>query len=82
MLRCRDITEMVTDYSEEELSAWRRFNFKMHLAMCSHCRRYYAQMRLTVEQLAKLPQTPLPPQKSESVLKIFRKWKKKRASES
>jgi anti-sigma factor RsiW len=59
MLTCRDITELVTDYSEGRISFAQRLSFRLHLAMCRHCRAYLRQMRMTVRTLGKLAGEPI-----------------------
>ena len=45
--KCRDMTELSTDYAEGALS-WRgRLGVRLHLAMCSMCRAYYDQLAKT-----------------------------------
>ena len=44
MLKCRDITELATDYTEGALPLRRRLAFGLHLAMCSMCRAYMDQL--------------------------------------
>ena len=48
MLRCRDMSELVTDYLKHELPVRRRFGVWLHLRLCEACRRYTDQMRETV----------------------------------
>ena len=44
VLKCRDITELATDYTEGALPLRRRLAFGLHLAMCSMCRAYMDQL--------------------------------------
>lgn len=55
MLSCRDVTETASDYLERELGWWPRLRFKMHLAMCRHCRRYVKQIKATIGLLRAIP---------------------------
>lgn len=78
MLSCREITELVTAYTEGALPFTDRVRFLMHLSMCKHCRRYVKQVRLTVDAAgrASLP-TPTPNAETrEALLRTFRNWKK------
>ncbi len=47
MLKCRDILEHADGYLADELTQWQRVQFRLHLALCRHCRRYVRQLRLT-----------------------------------
>ncbi len=43
MLKCKEVSHIVAE--ELPLNFWGRFQLKMHLLMCVHCRRYVAQIR-------------------------------------
>jgi anti-sigma factor RsiW len=58
LLSCRDITELVTEHDEGELPLWRRLSFRLHLALCGHCRAYAAQLRATARALRALQPDP------------------------
>jgi len=47
-LTCQELVELVTDYLEASLSASQRARFDEHLAKCTGCRNYLAQMRQTI----------------------------------
>ena len=79
MLTCRELTELVTDYLEGQLPLRQRLAFHMHIGMCSHCRRYLKQMRLTVDAMGKLPAVELPQDVSDELLERFRSWKRDRS---
>lgn len=55
MLSCKEITWRATDAAEGRLSWGARLTFRLHLAVCSHCRRYVRQLRLAVAVLARMP---------------------------
>ncbi len=45
--KCRDMTELATDYAEGALS-WRQWlGVRWHLAICGICRAYYDQLEKT-----------------------------------
>ena len=73
IITCRQLVEKVTDASEGQLSAADRAGWAVHLAWCSDCRRYVAQMDQTVAALKTLP----PPRASDEtharVRALFRK---------
>ena len=50
MLTCKEITELVTDYAEGNLSFMDRVRFQMHIGMCRNCRRYVRQVKATASR--------------------------------
>jgi hypothetical protein len=46
--KCRDMTELVTNYLEGDLPFSRRLLARLHLALCPPCTRYFDQMRRTI----------------------------------
>jgi predicted anti-sigma-YlaC factor YlaD len=75
MLVCRDITELVTDYVEGQMSLIDRLRFQLHLGMCRHCREYVSQMRRTLELTGSLPRQAPPPDVEAELVRRFRDWK-------
>ncbi|NVK23176.1 MAG: zf-HC2 domain-containing protein [Kangiellaceae bacterium] len=55
MLSCKKLVENASEYVDGDLSGWQRFNVKMHLFMCVHCKRYMHQLTQTIGFLGKLP---------------------------
>ncbi len=55
VLKCRDISELSTDYSEGTLSTRRRLAVGLHLLMCRMCRTYLDQLAKTRRLLADRP---------------------------
>lgn len=47
MLKCQDILGQADAYLTEDLTTWQRVQFRLHLAVCRHCRRYLRQLKLT-----------------------------------
>lgn len=45
MLSCKEVTRKITSEEVAEGSWWQRFQVRLHLLMCHHCRRYAAQLR-------------------------------------
>lgn len=52
MLKCREITELANGYLERELPLMEWAQFRLHIMMCKHCRRYVDQLARTVNLLA------------------------------
>jgi predicted anti-sigma-YlaC factor YlaD len=77
-LTCQELVELVTDYLEGSLSAQERARFDEHLAMCTGCRNYLAQMRRTISSLGQLSEESIPAQARDDLLGVFRNWKKAR----
>lgn len=76
-LTCREFVEWVTDYLEDKLPSQERLRFDAHLAQCSACPHYLAQMRQTIQSAGKLSNTleEVTPAARNELLSLFRKWK-------
>jgi hypothetical protein len=60
VLKCRDVSELATDYMEHALP-WRLwFGVRLHLLLCDMCRAYLDQLRKTALLLRgrTLPEPP------------------------
>ena len=44
MSRCKDITKLISDSMERELSFWQRIDLRTHLILCGMCRRFQANI--------------------------------------
>lgn len=51
MLNCREITEMASDYLDNNLDWRKRFSVRIHLFMCVHCNRFVEHLGLTIDTL-------------------------------
>ena len=51
MSRCKDITKLISDSMERELSLWQRIDLRMHLILCGFCRRFQSNV-LVLRKLA------------------------------
>lgn len=61
MPKCREMTELSTDYLEGALSPARHLAARVHLLVCSSCRAYYDQLAKTLRLLrARTLPGPLP----------------------
>lgn len=47
MLKCQDIFENAEEHLSEKLTTWQSVKFRLHLAVCSNCRRYLKHLKLT-----------------------------------
>jgi hypothetical protein len=60
-MKCRDMAEIVTHYLEDALPFGSRTAARLHLSLCSSCRRYVEQIRMTIRFLNDGPPPPPPP---------------------
>lgn len=44
MLRCKEVTHLLSEAQDRNLSFSERLQLKMHLAMCTGCRNFKGQM--------------------------------------
>ena len=44
MLSCKDVTKLVSESLDRDLSLWRRIGLRLHLAMCKGCSAYRNQI--------------------------------------
>jgi anti-sigma factor RsiW len=78
MLTCKELTAIVTDYAEGNLSFVDRIRFHVHLGTCRHCRRYVRQLKATAAALGMLPAPELPPDLEQELLRRFDGWSRTR----
>lgn len=55
VLKCRDVTELATEHMEGALPLRQAMALRLHLALCSFCRRYFRQLGQTVGLLHAMP---------------------------
>ena len=46
LLSCREATVMASGLLDSDLSAWQRVRLRLHLSVCSWCRRNLAQLKI------------------------------------
>jgi len=73
-LTCQEVTELVTDYMVETLTAEDRARFEQHLHACTWCMTYLSQMRRTVNWVGQL-RGATEPIVEEKLSEVFRRWK-------
>ncbi len=71
-MTCKELSELVTDYTEGRMPRWQRAQVLMHLAMCRHCRTYVHQMKTTVRILRELPEAPVPKTLRDELVRQFK----------
>ena len=79
MLTCKELTELATDYLEENLPWRERLRVQVHLWMCRHCGRYVDQMETVIGLLRRLLMEPVPPKLVDTLLPQFRETLEKKA---
>ena len=75
-LSCQELVELVTDYLEGALPEELRRRFDDHIAHCTGCRAYLAQMRATIRATGELAPDTITPEAESTLLEAFRGWKR------
>ena len=74
-LTCKELVEIVTDYLEGCLPVDRRLRLEAHLACCSGCQTYIAQMRETIRLIGTLREEHVSADARDALLDALRDWK-------
>jgi predicted anti-sigma-YlaC factor YlaD len=72
MMNCEQVTRAAGDFVERRLRFVERLKVIGHIAMCTGCRAYIEQFRLTLLGLRSVPQ-PAGPEPPEELLERFRR---------
>lgn len=75
-MSCKELVELITDYLEGSLPPRDRIRFEEHLSICSSCRTYLDQMRLTIAAVGNLSEESLPAGSTAELMAVFRDWKR------
>jgi hypothetical protein len=75
-LSCQELVELVTDYLEGALPGELHERFDEHIAHCSGCQGYLAQMRATIRATGTLTPESLSPDAESALLEAFRGWRR------
>jgi anti-sigma factor RsiW len=73
-LTCAQLVELVTDYLEGRLPVSDVERFEEHIAFCTGCGAYLAQMRATISATGRVDAEDLPAELQERLLEAFRGW--------
>ncbi|HYY64255.1 MAG TPA: zf-HC2 domain-containing protein [Gaiellaceae bacterium] len=73
-LSCQELVELVTDYVEGVLGPVERASFEHHIATCTGCHDYLAQMRAAIELTGRLTPADISPEAEAKLLAAFRNW--------
>lgn len=71
--KCREVTELLTEHSEDQLEGWSRAAVRFHLSICPGCSGLQRQFEATREALGRLPETPATDELKERLLRELRK---------
>jgi anti-sigma factor RsiW len=74
-LPCRDFVELATEYLEGALSTEQRLVVERHLAFCTPCVDYLAQMRASIRATGALREEDVPEPVMDSLVEAFRELK-------
>lgn len=67
MLSCKEVVRQSTDYVDGKLGFWARLNYRFHLLLCFHCRRYMRHFKTTIEVSRECGRQPLANQQAETI---------------
>jgi anti-sigma factor RsiW len=76
-LECREVVELVTEFLGGAMVPEDRARLEQHLLVCPPCTAHVAQMKSTVEHLARLAAVDAAPAVSPALVDMFRNWKKR-----
>ena len=77
-LSCQELVELVTDYLEGALDAADHRRFEEHIAACSGCTRYLAQLRETIRLTGGLTEADIAQDAEQALLEAFAGWAQSR----
>ncbi len=60
MISCRNVVEVLLEYSETQLPSEHRGQLERHLDVCAACAAYVESYQLTMDLAQCLPQVPVP----------------------
>lgn len=71
MLDCKQITERSDEYLSGDLGIYERIQFRIHLLMCTYCRRYVRQTKILIATLQRLSGA-VSPDKAKQIVNTVR----------
>ncbi|MCW8885493.1 MAG: zf-HC2 domain-containing protein [Motiliproteus sp.] len=72
MLKCKHITEQASSYIDGEMGFMQRLKFRMHLALCKHCKRFVDNFKAGIEMVKRLPRNQVDKDKIDATLRRVR----------
>lgn len=76
MMSCREVAALANDHVDGRLTRAQRVGVRLHLLMCTHCRRAVRQLRATIALVRELGRAPTPapaPVTEQALLDAFRR---------
>ncbi len=74
MLSCKELTSLLSDYTDGRLTWSKRLSFKMHLWLCPACRKYVRQFAETREIVAHADDCALSDEAKDVLMRRFKGW--------
>ena len=81
-LTCRELVDLITEYTEEALDERERTRFEAHLARCTGCRHHVGQLDATRRALRRLGGREVTERARVQLVAIFRAWRAHRGERS
>ena len=76
-LTCKELVEVVTEYLEGRMPVDHRLRLEAHLAFCSGCQTYIAQMRETIRSIGALREEDVSAEARDALLDVLHAWKRR-----
>ena len=73
-MACQELVELVTDYLEGVLGPDETVRIQEHLAICTSCDNYIAQVRATIQATGSLPPETPSAAVEEQLTDLYRQW--------
>ena len=73
-LVCRQAVQLMADYLDGRLSVTDLQRLEAHLAGCSHCTEYLAQLRVTIDVLGHAEPEALSDEALDELVDLYRRW--------
>lgn len=74
-LVCRQAVELLADHIDGRLAPGDAERLERHLAECSHCREYLAQLRATIAALGRTEPDDVPDEAVDELVALYRRWR-------
>ena len=78
MHSCREVSERASALLDGEVGFFERLQLRLHLRLCSACRRYVQQMSRVAQTLRGLPPAALTPQDETRLLEALERARQER----
>ena len=75
MLKCKHVTEQASSYLDGEMGFVKRLQFRIHLMMCVHCRRFMHNLKAGIAMVRRLPRNKVNQDRIDAVMRRIRENK-------